>query len=460
MNLPIELSGLVVAALIIAISLFAFALAALRSERGDRAPFWFGVYGCLYGIRLAARSDLIQPLLPGIFWLYLDAFINYAIIAPAVLFVGSLLGPGSRLGSGSRPSLRRIGQAAAGYALLAMANDLLRGRPGATMWLNPPVVLAAGGIVIVHLLVFRRWGSWPREFRVVIFSGILFLVVAALETVHVLARVEHFAMMLFMATVGYAVLQRMLVTERRFAAVSRELEIAREIQRSILPASLPETRGLRVAACYLPMSEVGGDFYDFDSQRPKGLGLIVADVSGHGVPAALVASMVKMGFAAEAERHDQPGLVLKNINRMLCGKFAGAFVSASCAFIDRNARKIYYASAGHPAPLLRRRDGRIEALSEGGLLLAIDAGAEYVTAEVRLGQGDRLLFFSDGLVEARDSGDEFFGSERLERLLAVHAAAVPDLLIEQVIIALRSWVGPGASLQDDVTAVVVDIEGE
>jgi sigma-B regulation protein RsbU (phosphoserine phosphatase) len=454
MNSPSELSEAVVAALIIAISLFAFALAALRSERGDRAPVWFGVYGCLYGIRLAARSEFIQPLLPEIFWLYLDAFINYAIIAPAVLFVGSLLGPGSR------PSLRRIGQVAAGYALLAVANDLLRGRPGATMWLNPPVVLAAGALVIMHLLVFRRWGSWPREFRVVVASGILFLVVAALETVHVLARMEHFAMLLFMATVGYAVLQRMLATERRFAAVSRELEIAREIQRSILPASLPEIRGLRVAACYLPMSEVGGDFYDFDSQRPNGLGLIVADVSGHGVPAALVASMVKMGFAAEAERHDQPGLVLKNINRMLCGKFAGAFVSACCAFIDGTGRRLFYASAGHPAPLLRRRDGRIEALSEGGLLLAIDAGSEYVTAEVGMNPGDRLVFFSDGLVEARNDRDDFFGNERLERLLAVHAAAVPDHLIERVVVALRSWVGPGASLQDDVTVVVVDSEGE
>jgi hypothetical protein len=138
MNIPVELSEAIVAALIIAISLFAFALAALRSERGDRAPVWFGVYGCLYGIRLAAKSALIQPLLPEIFWLYLDAFINYAIITPAVFFVGSLLGPGWRF------SLKRLGQVAAAYALLAMSNDLLRGQPGATMWLNPPVVLAAG----------------------------------------------------------------------------------------------------------------------------------------------------------------------------------------------------------------------------------------------------------------------------------------------------------------------------
>jgi len=454
MNLPIELSEAIVAALILAISLFAIALATMRSERGDWAPIWFGVYGCFYGIRLAAKSDLIQPLLPEIFWLYLDAFINYAIITPAVFFVGSLLGPGWR------SSLKRLGQVAAAYALLAMANDLLRGRPGATMWLNAPMVLAAGGIVIAHLLVFQRPGSWRREFRVVVASGILFLVVAALETVHVPIHLEHYAMLLFMSTVGFAVIRRMLATERRFAAVSRDLEIAREIQRSILPGSPPDIPGLRVAACYLPMSEVGGDFYDFDSRLAGGLGLIVADVSGHGVPAALVASMVKIGFAAETERHDQPALVLQNINRMLCGQFAGAFVSASCAFISALDRRLYYASAGHPAPMLRRRDGRMEALGESGLLLAIDAGAEYAATEIRLAPGDRLFFFSDGLIEARNAGDEFFGDKRLEQLLALHAADAPGTFIERVVAALQSWVGPGASLQDDVTAVVVDVDGE
>jgi sigma-B regulation protein RsbU (phosphoserine phosphatase) len=263
-----------------------------------------------------------------------------------------------------------------------------------------------------------------------------------------------------MSTVGFAVIRRMLATERRFAVVSRDLEIAREIQRSILPGSPPDIPGLRVAACYLPMSEVGGDFYDFDSRLAGGLGLIVADVSGHGVPAALVASMVKIGFAAEAERHDQPALVLQNINRMLCGQFAGAFVSASCVFIRAVDRRLFYASAGHPAPLLRRRNGRLEALGESGLLLAIDAGAEYATTEIRLAPGDRLFFFSDGLVEARNAGDEFFGDKRLEQLLALHATDAPGPFIERVVAALQSWVGPGASLQDDVTAVVVDVEEE
>lgn len=451
MDMPMALSEAIVAALIIAIGLVAIGLAAVRSVPGDRAPIWFGLFGCLYGVRLAAESELVRPLFSEVFGRYLVAFITYGIIVPGVLFVESLLG------SGLWPSLRRTWQIAAGYAVLAMVNDLWRGQPGATLWLNLPVVLAAGGILIAHLLFFRRWGSWPREFRLALLGGLVFLVVAVVETITHSTHGEHFAMLLFMASAGYAVTQRMLATERRFLAVSRELEIARDIQRSILPGTLPDIEGLRIAACYLPMSEVGGDFYDFDSQRANGLGLIVADVSGHGVPAALVASMVKMGFAAEAERLDHPGLVLKNINRVLCGKFSGAFVTACCGFIDTVERKLFYASAGHPAPLLRRGDGRVETLEERGLLLAIAADADYASSEIGLNDGDRLVFFSDGLVEARNASDDFFGNARLERLLAAHAALAPAQFIDRVVADLRSWVGSGTCLQDDVTILVVDV---
>lgn len=441
----------IVATLIIAIGLFAIGLAALRSASGDRASLWFGLFGCLYGVRLAADSELLQPLLPEVLWRYLTAFITYAIIVPAGLFVESLIGPGWQ------SALRRTWQVVGIYAVVAMLNDLVRGQPGATLWLNPPVVLAAGSVAIAHLLVYRRWGSWPRELRIALLSGLIFLGVAAFQTVREGVHVEHFAMLIFMTAVGYAVTQRMLTTERRFIAVSRELEIAREIQRSILPGALPGTDGLCVAARYLPMNEVGGDFYDFDTQQPNRLGLIVADVSGHGVPAALVASMVKMGFAAEAERLGDPGLVLKNINRMLCGKFAGAYVTACCGFIDEVERRLWYASAGHPAPLLRRRDGRVERLDEHGLLLAFSADADYTTAEVPLSDGDRLVFFTDGLVEARNASDEFFDNARLEQRLATGSALTPTQLIDQIVVDLQRWIDSEAEFQDDVTVVVIDV---
>jgi serine phosphatase RsbU (regulator of sigma subunit) len=281
--------------------------------------------------------------------------------------------------------------------------------------------------------------------------------VAAYQTFWGLFPLEPFAMLLFMASVGYLVARRMLSSERALVAMSRELELARKIQQSILPRSLPEVPGLEAAACYLPMSQIGGDFYDFDVHHAGRLGLIVADASGHGVPAALVASMVKIAFAAETERIDRPALALANINRTLCDRFEGAYVTAGCAFIDPVGLTLRCSNAGHPAPLLRRRDGRVEAVGEHGLLLAFDPRARYTEAEVSLQPGDRIVFYSDGLIEAANPRDEFFGDARFAQVVTEGAPSSPREFVEHLLRELRAWTGPDTVLQDDVTVVVVDV---
>jgi phosphoserine phosphatase RsbU/P len=116
-----------------------------------------------------------------------------------------------------------------------------------------------------------------------------------------------------------------------------------------------------------------------------------------------------------------------------------------------------YASAGHPAPLLRGSDGRVSQLDQRGLLLAFDATAQYATAEVALNAGDRVVFFSDGLVEACNARDEFFGDARLEQLLVAGTAGTPEQFVDCIVAELRRWVGSDRHLQDDVTVVVVDV---
>jgi sigma-B regulation protein RsbU (phosphoserine phosphatase) len=448
---PTELSEAIIASLTIAIGLIALALGISRWQSGDRTAVWFGLFGCLYGARLAGHSQLVQPALPEVAWRYLDAFITYAIIVPVGLFVESLFG------HGWRSTLRRTWQAAAGYAVLAMAHDLARRQPGATLWLNVPVVLTAGGIATAHVLAHWWRDRWSQEFRVAAAGGLVFVSVATYQTLGGALQLEPFAMLVFMLAVGYVVAQRMLANERQLVTVSQELDLARKMQQSILPRELPAVAGLGVAACYVPMGAIGGDFYDFDTSQANRLGVIVADVSGHGVPAALVASMVKIAFAAEAERLDKPSLALANINRTLCGSFHGAYVTACCGLIDAISRRLIYSSAGHPAPLLRRRDGRVEQLQERGLLLAFDAHAQYPTAEVALHLGERLVFFSDGLVEACNARDEFFGNARLEQLVAASIAVTPDQLVDEIVGEVHRWVGLDTQLQDDMTLVVVDV---
>jgi sigma-B regulation protein RsbU (phosphoserine phosphatase) len=449
---PTETAEAIVAALIAAMGLVALALGAARWKSGDRSAVWFAVFAGLYGLRLAGQSQLFQPALPEIVWRYLGAFVTYIIVAPLALFLESLFGPGWR------SSVRRIWQAILVYAPLALILDLVRGRPGETArWLNGPVVLVAGVAVVGHVLAFWRRDSWSAEFRLAATGGLIFMGVATYQTFWGSLPLEPFAMLLFMTSVGYLVARRMLASERTLVAMSRELELARKIQQSILPRSLPEVPGLKAAACYLPMNQIGGDFYDFDTHHPGRLGLIVADVSGHGVPAALVASMVKIAFAAETERIDRPALALANINRTLCDRFEGAYVPAGCAFIDPVGLTLNCSNAGHPPPLLRRREGRVEVVGEHGLLLAFDPRARYVDSRVSLQPGDRVVFYSDGLIEAANARDEFFGDARFGQVLAAGSAATPQEFIEELLRELRAWMGPDAELQYDVTVVVVDV---
>ena len=134
----------------------------------------------------------------------------------------------------------------------------------------------------------------------------------------------------------------------RLREIQRELETARQIQFSILPEKTPKMAGVDIAARYIPMSSVAGDFYDFIAVDEQHLGILVADVSGHGMPAALIASMLKIAFAAQTMHADNPAQVLQGLNQALCGKFQHQYVTASYAFVDMEKRTLTYAGAGHP----------------------------------------------------------------------------------------------------------------
>jgi serine phosphatase RsbU (regulator of sigma subunit) len=203
------------------------------------------------------------------------------------------------------------------------------------------------------------------------------------------------------------------------------------------------------------MTEVAGDLYDFVTTPAGQLGILVADVSGHGVPAAIVASMVKIALAVQEGEIADPGTVLARMNRALYGRFERAYVTAVFALIDPAARTVTYASAGHPSPLLRRGDGRIESLDERGIVLGFLPEVDYTSTLVRdLAAGDRVIFYTDGITEAARGDGEFFGDREFQRILTAGAGPAPDQCITTLVEAARRWVG--ADFADDVTVVVVD----
>jgi len=358
-----------------------------------------------------------------------------------------------------RGLLRHLWRANLACALAAIVWDVAVGRPGAAMLFNRIVVVANIGIAVLSVSRDVRSQRITGDGWIVLSGAAVFAAAALLETARGPGfgpvQLEPFAMLVVVACLGYVVVKQVFDSERRIAAVGRELETARQIQQSILPKEVPSLPGLAVAAHYDSMTEVAGDLYDFVITPSGQLGILVADVSGHGVPAAIVASMVKIALAVQEGDVADPGAVLTRMNRALSGRFEKAYVTAVFALIDPAARRVTYASAGHPSPLLRRGDGRIESLDARGVVLGFLPDVEYTSAVVRdLTAGDRLVFYTDGITEAARADGEFFGDREFQQRLTAGHAHTAERFMATLVDGARRWVG--ADFEDDVTVVVVD----
>jgi serine phosphatase RsbU (regulator of sigma subunit) len=203
------------------------------------------------------------------------------------------------------------------------------------------------------------------------------------------------------------------------------------------------------------MTAVAGDFYDFIEIGERRLGVLVADVSGHGVPAALIASMVKVAIAAQKPQADRPSAVLAGMNETLAGRLGSQYVTAAYLFLDLERGIMRYSAAGHP-PLLRwRRDeARAQEIEENGLPLGMMEVAEYREVEQPLQAGDRFLLYTDGLVDATNRAGEFFTLERVKDTVAAGTALATERLADQILAHTRGWADEVAT--DDLTVVLVD----
>jgi sigma-B regulation protein RsbU (phosphoserine phosphatase) len=203
------------------------------------------------------------------------------------------------------------------------------------------------------------------------------------------------------------------------------------------------------------MTSVAGDFYDYVVAGPKQAGLLIADVSGHGVPAALIASMVKLAAASQKEHANDPSIFLTRLNSVLLGNTQNQFVTAAYVHLDSNARELRYAAAGHPPMLLLRR-GKIMEVAENGLMLALFDFASYSNMTQELECGDRVLLYTDGLVEAANANGDFFGREALcEVFRKTQGTGVSDAA-DMILSKVKAW----AKVQeDDLTLLVCDYVG-
>jgi phosphoserine phosphatase RsbU/P len=247
-----------------------------------------------------------------------------------------------------------------------------------------------------------------------------------------------------------------LASRRRDAKLAREHEEARLIQRALLPSTMPEMGGCQVAALWTPASGIGGDCYDVLKFSPDRLALSIADVVGKGLPAALLMSNLQAAVRAFATATAEPHGVCTSVNRLLCRNIAsGKFVTFCYAVVDTSARTVSYANAGHFPPILLHADGRVERLAPTGLVLGVAADWTYSTGTARIGAGDRLVCFTDGITEANSPAGDEFGEDRLIDMVRAERTAPADQLARTIVDAVTDWTG-GAP-QDDATLMVVAV---
>jgi phosphoserine phosphatase RsbU/P len=248
---------------------------------------------------------------------------------------------------------------------------------------------------------------------------------------------------------------------RQLLDINNELEMAREIQLSILPHEIPKIKGLEIVARYLPMSSVAGDFYDFIIMDERHVGILIADVSGHGLPAALIASMLKVALAAQSLHAFDPARVIAGLNQSLCGKFKHHFVTAAYVFLDMGKKSMSYAGAGHPPLLLwRASTGKASEVLQNGLILGLFPEATFSAVDVPVEPGDKLLLYTDGILETKSPSEQEYGVDLFKGFLEsnhnLNSDAFADLLLNE----LSSWSEQpkGIGQGDDITLLAIDFQ--
>lgn len=246
------------------------------------------------------------------------------------------------------------------------------------------------------------------------------------------------------------------VLEKAQAQLREELNVARALQSAILPAAFPERPGCEGAARMTPATTMGGDFYDYIELPDGRVGIVMADVSGKGVPAAFFMAVSRTNLRETAVHHVEPGACLARTNDVLCTQNPlDLFVTVFYCILDPATGDLRYANGGHNPPYVLRADGSVEALDgPGGLVLGVVPGVQYPEHRLQLQHGDRLVLFTDGVTEAFNPSDEAYGIDRLVAEIKAHGHGPTAALVDRICGSVTSFAG-SAPQSDDITLTVL-----
>jgi serine phosphatase RsbU (regulator of sigma subunit)/anti-sigma regulatory factor (Ser/Thr protein kinase) len=244
------------------------------------------------------------------------------------------------------------------------------------------------------------------------------------------------------------------IQARENERMQHELRVAQLIQKTLLPKDLPALPGWKVNAYYQAARQIGGDFYDFIYFDDGRLGLVIGDVTDKGVPAALLMATTRSVLRAVAQRVVKPGQVLERVNEIIYQDIPPKmFVTCLYALLDPETGQLLYANAGHDLPYHRHQLGEVTELRATGMPLGLMPGMNYEEKETTLAQGESILFYSDGIVEAHNPDRGMYGFPRLMNLIGEYEE---DSSLKEVVLEdLAEFTGPGWEQEDDITMVTL-----
>ena len=417
------------------------AFALYRSQRKHAEYLWLGLYLLLLGI----SNFLLASVQTGLAPLALNNLVAdpavYLLTIAQIEFTFGFAG-------------QRMSRAWRIYEALLLAPLVLN----ALMWagripsgdyllVEAFVILPAAVLLPIFLLLWYRRGN--REAGWLILPSLLPLATASLYDLGTVSIYLHWGFadfldnpimlglgpvslqlsdlgdFLFLLAIAVVMFFRFTRVSRDQARAAAELQAAREIQQHLVPASLPLVTGYALEAAYLPAEEVGGDFYQVLDQSDGGTLIVVGDVSGKGLKAAMTGTLTIGAMRSLADEQLKPGALLTRLNRQIQRAQKGGFVTCLCVRITADGQ-LTAANAGHLAPYRNGEEVKIEPGFPLGLPLAIAAETEYVETSLLLDPGDTLTFLSDGVVEAQSASGELFGFERTQAISREPAEAIAE----------------------------------
>lgn len=456
--LRVDAAYLAVGILIISIAIAVLIVAVAGRIRAP-VVFIFIIFSLLYGTRLLLKIDTFQFIIGASQPAASEAIAVLDYVMPAAgIYLGTFF-----VSPRSRKILLGLTAAYGVVALIGIPADLLTGRP---MFLQTPytvLVIAGMLLMMARIAADIRSGFLQLDWSIrcagagfgLFIASVLYDNLSDLGLLRAL-YIEPFGFVIFLCGLGLAIEHRVIADQGRLIMLRAEMEQARRIQQSILPAAPPAGTPFRIAATYSPMTAVAGDLYDFIRFGERKLGLFIADVSGHGVPAALVASMLKTALTIYGLTNGSPAGLLKELNRVFCGRFEGEFITAACAVLNADSQRLTYSAAGHPPLLLWRASvSEVRQVEQNGLPLGIRESADYTDVTVPFAQGDRLVMYTDGVIETENLAGEEYGRERLGKILALPASDADECL-RQALDSVSAWRGRGSEQKDDLTLVIAE----